>query len=70
MVLSRIEDTVIYLKVDSEYKDSVDSILKKLGYWYNKSNYNLCYSCFFSFYRFTWTKTHICGKIAHEGIKR
>lgn len=32
MVLSRIEDTVIYLKVDSEYKDSVDSILKKLGY--------------------------------------
>lgn len=31
-VVSRIEDTVIYLNVDKEYKDEVKEILKELGY--------------------------------------
>lgn len=31
-VLSRIEDTVIYVDVDKEYKEEVQSVLKKLGY--------------------------------------
>ena len=31
-VISRIEDTVIYLNVDKKYKEEVNSILKKLGY--------------------------------------
>lgn len=31
-VLSRIEETVIYLNVDKEYKEEVTNILKKLGY--------------------------------------
>jgi len=31
-VLSRIEDTVIYLNVSKTYKDEVNNILKKLGY--------------------------------------
>ncbi len=31
-VVSRIENTVIYLNVDKEYKDEVKDILKELGY--------------------------------------
>jgi len=31
-VISRIEDTVIYLNVDKAYKEEVTNILKKLGY--------------------------------------
>ena len=31
-VISRIDDTVIYLKVDKKYKDEVNHILSKLGY--------------------------------------
>ena len=31
-LLSRIDNTVIYLDVDSKYKDEVNKILKKLGY--------------------------------------
>lgn len=31
-VLSRIDETVIYLNADKEYKKEVQSILKKLGY--------------------------------------
>lgn len=31
-VLSRINNTVIYMNVDSEYKDTVKSILDELGY--------------------------------------
>lgn len=31
-VISRIEDTVIYINVNKEYKDEVNNILKKLGY--------------------------------------
>lgn len=32
MAVSRIDNTVVYVNVDSEYKDSVDDILKDLGY--------------------------------------
>lgn len=32
IVISRIEDTFIYLDVDKEYKEEVNNILKKLGY--------------------------------------
>ena len=31
-VISRIDDTVIYLNVDKKYKEEVTNILKKLGY--------------------------------------
>jgi len=31
-VLSRIEDTVIYVDIDKQYKEEMQSILKKLGY--------------------------------------
>ena len=31
-VLSRIDDTVIYVNTDKEYKDDIKSILKKIGY--------------------------------------
>ena len=31
-VLSRIDETVIYINVDVKYKDDIQSILKKLGY--------------------------------------
>lgn len=31
-VISRVEETVIYLSVDKEYKEEVTDILKKLGY--------------------------------------
>lgn len=31
-VISRIDDTVIYLNVDKQYKDEVNNILEKLGY--------------------------------------
>ena len=31
-VLSRIEDTVLYIDVDKKYKDEVNDIIKKLGY--------------------------------------
>lgn len=31
-VLSRINDTVVYVNVDIKYKDEVKSILKKMGY--------------------------------------
>ena len=31
-VLSRIDNTVIYINVDEEFKDEIISILKKLGY--------------------------------------
>jgi len=31
-VVSRIENTMIYLDVDKKYKDEVDEILKELGY--------------------------------------
>lgn len=31
-VISRIEDTVVYLDVDKKYKNEVNNILKKLGY--------------------------------------
>lgn len=31
-VVSRIEDTVVYLDVDKKYKEEVNNILKKLGY--------------------------------------
>ena len=31
-VLSRIEDTVLYIDVDKKYKNEVNSIIKKLGY--------------------------------------
>ena len=30
--ISRVDDTIIYLSVSSEYKDEVKDILKKLGY--------------------------------------
>lgn len=32
MVVSRIDNTVIYVKVDDSYKDTVKSILNELGY--------------------------------------
>ena len=32
MVVSRIENTVIYLNVADEYKDTVKNILEELGY--------------------------------------
>lgn len=31
-VLSRIDETVIYVNVDKEYKDEINSILKNIGY--------------------------------------
>lgn len=31
-IISRIKDTVIYVDVDVDYKDSVDFILQKIGY--------------------------------------
>ena len=31
-VISRVDDTIIYLSVSSEYKNEVQNILKKLGY--------------------------------------
>ncbi len=31
-VVSRIDDTIIYLNVNNEYKEEVNAILKKLGY--------------------------------------
>lgn len=31
-VLSRIDNTVIYINVDSKYNDNIDKILKELGY--------------------------------------
>lgn len=31
-VISRIEDTVVYLNMDKKYKDEASDILKKLGY--------------------------------------
>ena len=31
-VISRIEDTVVYLNIDKKYKDEANNILKKLGY--------------------------------------
>ena len=31
-VISRIEDTVVYLNMDKKYKDEANNILKKLGY--------------------------------------
>lgn len=32
MVISRIEDTVVYVNVDSKYKDNIKDILKEIGY--------------------------------------
>ena len=32
MVVSRIDNTVIYVNIDSNYKDTVNSLLKELGY--------------------------------------
>lgn len=32
MLLSKIDNTVIYLKVDSENKDSINKLMKELGY--------------------------------------
>ena len=32
MVVSRIEDTVVYVKVDSKYKDQIKDLLKEIGY--------------------------------------
>lgn len=38
--LSRINETVIYLNIDKEYKKEVQRILKKLGYYFFK-NYDI-----------------------------
>lgn len=32
MVISRVEDTVVYVKVDSKYKDNIKDILKEIKY--------------------------------------
>lgn len=32
MVVSRIEDTVVYVKVDSKYKEQIKNLLKEIGY--------------------------------------
>lgn len=46
MLVSRIDNTVVYVNVDNKYKDTVKTVLNELGY-ISKSNFNIVFPAIF-----------------------